>query len=82
MKEKLETLYKLKTAIESKGFQDHIMKPLYEELDKLKNAYDCDSLEELSALKGNRDGLMKVIDILKDIDVEIGNIKHELDSQV
>ena len=80
-KEKLETLYNLKIAIESKGFQEFIMKPLYEEMDKLKNAYDCESLRELSALKGKRQGLKFIIGILKQVDTDTKNLKYELESR-
>lgn len=78
-KEKLDELFSLKLKIQSKEFQDYIMKPLYAELDKLKVAYDCKTLTELSTLKGKKEGLMKIIDILKDIEVEIKNLKDELE---
>ena len=55
------------------------MKPLYEEMDKLKDAYDCDSLKELATLKGKKDGLKYLIELLKRTDVEIKNCKYELE---
>ena len=81
MKEKLQDLYALKLAIESKAFQENIMKPLFEELDKTKNAYDCESLRELATVKGRKQGLMFIIKRLKEIDKDIKNLKYELDQE-
>jgi len=81
LKEKLQQLYQLKISIESKGFQEYVMKPLYEELKKLKDAYDCESLRELSTVKGKKQGLKFIIELLKRVDVEIKNTKYELESR-
>ena len=81
MKEKLQQLYDLKMHIESKSFQDNIMKPLYEELDKQKYAYQCQSLRELAEVNGKRKGLMFIIKLLKQIETDVKNTKNELDSQ-
>jgi hypothetical protein len=80
-KELLEELYSLKNFIESSEFQKFIMKPLFEELDKQKNAYECESLKELWKVKGNKDGLMFLIKLLKEVDRKIKNTKLDLESQ-
>jgi len=78
-KEKLNELYAVKRSIESKEFQDYVMKPLFAELDKLKEAYDCKTLTELSLIKGRQQGLKKVIDIFKQIETEIKNLKFKIE---
>ena len=80
MKEKLNELYAVKRSIESKEFQFYVMKPLYAELDRLKEAYDCKTLTELSLLKGRKQGLTKLIDIFKTIETEIKNCKYEIEN--
>jgi len=42
-----------------------LIPPLEEELEKLKSAYDCKSLLEMATLKGKREGLRFVIDIME-----------------
>ena len=81
LKEELDELWDLKLKIESQGFQKHIMKPLYEELDSLKPAYDCQTLRELATLKGKRQGLKQLIEILQQVDVDIRNKKDELETE-
>lgn len=80
LKEEFDELYDLKLKIESKGFQEHVMQPLYKEIDKLKVAYDCKTLTELSNLKGRVDGLKTIIKIFKQIDSDLKNKKYELDN--
>ena len=80
MKQKLQELYTVKRSIESVEFQTYIMKPLFEELEKLKNAYDCKTLQELSFLKGKKEGLETIIEILKIMEVDIKNTKFEIES--
>lgn len=77
--EKLQELYNLKRYIESKEFQEYIMKPLYQEIDELKASYDCESLRELAAIKGKKQGLHYLIKRLKIIDTEIKNLKFEIE---
>lgn len=52
-------------------FQEFFVKPIYKELDELKAAYSCDSLKELSRIKGKKEGLTYFISLLKSIDEEI-----------
>lgn len=78
-KELLEELYNLKNFIESNEFQKFIMKPVFEELDKQKNAYDCESLRELAQVKGKKQGLMFLVKLLKDIEVKIKNEKFDIE---
>lgn len=78
MTQKLERLQELKLYIESETFQENIMKPLYSEIDKQKDAYDCESLRELAQVKGKKQGLNFLIKRLKEIDNEIKNLKYDL----
>ena len=80
MQEKLSDLLTLKGYIETKVFQDNVMKPLFAELDKQKNAYDCKTLQELANVKGKKDGLLFLIELFKTIDNDIKNLKYELDT--
>lgn len=76
---KLDHLFELKAQIESFPFQEFLVKPVLEELDKQKNAYDCESLRELSVIKGKKQGLMFLINTLKNVDQDIKNLKYELE---
>jgi hypothetical protein len=78
-KELLDELYSLKNFVESDEFQKFIMKPLFEELDKQKNAYDCKTLAELQKVKGKKEGLMFLIKLLKGIEVQIKNEKFDIE---
>jgi hypothetical protein len=79
-KEKLELLFELKTHIETRSFQELIMKPLFAELDNSKNAYDCNTLAELRTVKGKKQGLMFLIDLLKGVELDIKNTKYEIET--
>lgn len=76
---KLDHLFELKAQIESFPFQEYLVKPVLEELDKQKNAYDCESLRELSIVKGKKQGLLFLINTLKNVDQDIKNLKYELE---
>lgn len=76
---KLDHLFELKAQIESFPFQEYLVKPIFAELDKQKNAYDCESLRELSVVKGKKQGLEFLIKTLKNIDQDIENLKYELE---
>lgn len=80
-REKFGKLSDLRGYIQSEAFQMFIMKPLYEELDKQKNAYECESLKELWRVKGKKDGLKFLIDTLKRVDIDWSNTKLELESE-
>jgi hypothetical protein len=79
LKAQLNELQGLKSAIESNVFQDKIMKPIFKELDKQKNAYDCESLRELSTIKGKKYGLKFILKTLKSIDQEIKDKIYEIE---
>lgn len=79
--ENLNRLNELKSYIESAVFQDCIMKPLYDELDKLKASYECDTLKELHRTKGEAIGLKKMIDILKQVEVDMKNAQTEYEEE-
>jgi len=78
---KLDHLFELKAQIKSFPFQEYLVKPIREELDKQKNAYDCESLRELATVKGKKQGLTFFIDTLKKIDQEIKNLKYEIENE-
>ena len=79
-KEELQELYEFKIMVESKLFQKYLMEPLKKEIEGLKNAYDCGTLEELVHLKGYNKGLKFVIGILKQTDNDTRNKKTEVDN--
>lgn len=79
LEEELAELYELKRYIETRTFQENIIKPIKEEIGKLKDAYDCTSLRELSEVKGKKWGLNKILKVLRYIDTDIRNKKSELD---
>jgi hypothetical protein len=80
MQEKLSQLNTLKGYIESPEFQEWIMKPLFAELDRQKNAYDCESLRELATVKGKKQGLMFMITLLKEVDRQIKNTRLDVEN--
>jgi hypothetical protein len=80
MKKKLDQLNNLKMYIQTKEFQEWIMKPLFTELDKQKDAYDCESLRELATVKGKKQGLMFMIKLLKEVDRNIKNTRLDIDN--
>lgn len=77
--ERFALLSDLKAYIETRAFQEFIMKPLYDELGKLKGAYECKTLGELNAVKGEAKGLKKLIGLLKQVEVDWKNDKYELE---
>lgn len=79
LEEKFAQLSDLKFYIESFPFQEFIMKPIFKELDELKSAYDCETIKELNTLKGKKKGLMKIIEVLKQVDSDWNNTKYELE---
>ena len=78
LKEELEELINFRSLVQSDEFQKFLMKPLMKELDKVKNAYDCNTLAELKEVKGEKKGLMFVIKTLKQTEAEYQNKKDEI----
>lgn len=78
LQQEFELLRELKGNIESEAFQERIMKPIYKELDKVKNAYDCESLRELATVKGKKQGLMFLIKTIKSIHTDFNDKWEEL----
>ena len=78
---KLDYLFELKAQIESFPFQENLVKPIREEIEKQKNAYDCESLRELATVKGKKQGLTFFINTLKNIDQDIKNLKYEIENE-
>jgi hypothetical protein len=79
LREEYNKLLELKGNIESEAFQERIMQPLFKELEKQKNAYDCKTLGELSIVKGKKDGLKFIIGLLKQVEIDTKNKKNEID---
>lgn len=76
-------LQELKTVIDIKNgalFQKYFVEPVYREVEKLKDAYDCESLRELATVKGKKQGLTFFIKLLKQIDEDF-KVK-ELESHI
>jgi hypothetical protein len=48
------------------------------ELDKVKNAYDCNTLSELKEVKGKKKGLTFIINLLKVADQDYRNKRNEI----
>jgi len=80
LKDELNEFYEFKIMVESRLFQKYLMEPLKKEIESLKNAYDCGTLEELIHLKGYNKGLKFVIEILKQTDNDTRNKKTEIDN--
>jgi hypothetical protein len=78
LNQEFNELLSMRQMIETAEFQKFIMQPLLEEIDKLKDAYDCQSLRELSTVKGKKQGLSWLIENLKQIDCDYKNKKREL----
>lgn len=80
-KAKLDELYALKIQIEGELFQKYFMKPWEKEMNALRSAYDCKTLNEMARLKGKKEGLEFIKNRLKLIDEEYKAVKYEIDSQ-
>lgn len=79
LREEYNKLLELKGNIESEAFQEKIMQPLFKELEKQKNAYDCKTLAELQKVRGKKDGLLFIIKLLKQVGIDLKNKKNEID---
>ena len=77
MPNKLEELIDAKAHIESPTFQKFIVKPIKDEITKMKGAYDCESLRELQTLKGKKQGLMFFMKLLKGIEKDYQNAMYD-----
>lgn len=76
----LNELLELKGMIGSDVFQKFFFTPIKKELDNLKSAYDCQTLNELNRLKGRKDGLELFFNVIERIDTDIANKKYEIDN--
>lgn len=79
-KEQLELIFELKTHVESRAFQELVMKPLFKELEEIKGAYDCNTLAELRTVKGRKQGIEFLLNLLKQTELDIKNLKYELEN--
>ena len=79
LKKEAEELLNARIMVESGEFQKFIVKPFKDELNKLKDAYDCESLRELATIKGKKQGLMFLLRTLKKLDTDWKNKNLELE---
>lgn len=76
--EKLKEALDAKAMIEGELFQKFFAKRIKKEKEKLKFAYECDSIAELKYLKGKVSGLDIFLKVCKELDTEIRYLKNEL----
>jgi len=76
----LSELYEARECKNSRIFQKFFAKPMMEKFDKLGKSYDCYSLEDLNALKGEAKAVKYFINLMKEIDSEIKIQESELKS--
>jgi hypothetical protein len=74
----LQELLDLKGIINGDLFKKYISSPIYEALNELKDAYDCETLIELSRTKGEKKGLKVFTDIVETINTKIENKRSEI----
>jgi len=67
LRQELEELNDVQLMIQSENFQEYIVKPMREYQNELKDAYQCETLKELYAVKGKKQGSEKFFDVLKGI---------------
>jgi hypothetical protein len=60
----LDNLTQLYSAITSEVFEASILSIIREELEKLRPAYECESLREMATLKGKARAYKKVLNLL------------------
>jgi hypothetical protein len=80
--DKYQQLVDLKGYIETEAFQNFIMKPLYDEMAKVKKLRDLKSWDETCKAKGQEIGLEKLKDILKQVEIDLKNTRTELEDEV
>ena len=65
--------------IDSDEFRKHIIIPMEKYKDSLRNAYDCDTVEQLKEMKGKHDANEEFFRVLRSIKEELIIRKQELD---
>jgi len=80
-KELLDELYSLKNFVESNEFQKFIMKPLFEELSKIQRLKKYKDWDSVLKAQGKEEGLLWMVNTLKEVDRQIKNTKFELDKE-
>ncbi len=78
LRREINDLIEARDVKNSEVFQKYFVQPVYERLDALKAAYDCDTLKELHRLKGEKAGLKFFINLLKSIDENIKIKENQL----
>lgn len=67
-------------AIHSVAYKKHILEGIKEAKKALKNAYDCESLEELAFNKGKYEAFKNILDIHEDIEMHLKNLDYEIET--
>lgn len=79
-KQKLSALITLRTYIQSPEFQEFVMQPILKDLEKIQKLKEYKSWDEVLKAQGKEEGLLKLKEILKANELEIENIKFELEN--
>jgi len=81
LQKEIATLADVQLMIQSENFQEYIVKPMREYQNELKDAYQCETLKELYAVKGRKQGSERFFEILKGVVEERKNKLVELNNQ-
>lgn len=77
IKLELAELQDFKGMINSDIFKKFILDPMQAQMNDLKSAYDCESLKQLYAVKGKKQGLQVFFNLIENIETKIENKKLE-----
>ena len=75
---KLDELIELKGHISSEVFQKYIVKPMRAYEKEQRNDFFSDSLKNSWRKGGRVEGVKKFFSTLEQVEVDLGNVKHEL----
>lgn len=78
-KELLAELYSLKNFVESDEFQTFIMKPLFDELGKVQRLKKYKDWDSVLRAQGKEEGLLWMVNTLKEVDRQIKNTKFDIE---
>lgn len=82
LEQELSDLIDVKHMIEGELFQKFFASPIILEDKALKNAYECENMEELNFVKGKHEGLRKLTSIVDEIESRMKFIRHDLEKIV
>lgn len=78
LERELNELADVELFLQNENVQKHFLKPFDDELNELKDAYDCDTLKELHFTKGKKKGLLFLAETEESIHNRIKQIQMEL----